>query len=163
MKNKKLAFSEFIEQYNPFGVLDSNKEVMKFETTTDCYRYVIKEIIRLYPRGYIEIPLLIHELTGMPYRECRQFFNDTIRGYYKVDEVELVELWELNDMTESGSTARKRLLHIIDSLHTISETCTNKESYYFALQLLRKDIAEYKRRVYISEGVIRVGDDNMNK
>lgn len=163
MKNNKIAFSDFIEQYNPFGVLDSNKEVMKFGTTTDCYRFVIRTIIRLYPRGYIEIPLLIHELTGMPYRECRQFFNDTIRRNCNVDEVMLVELWELNDMTDSGRTARKRLMRIIESLHEISETCTNKESYYFALQLLRKEISEYKRKVYISEGIIRVGDDNNNQ
>lgn len=67
---KAKNFEELIKKYNPFGVKNDAGECMLFEDYGKAYAHVLKVLKKEYPRGFIDISLLLHGLTHQPLGAC---------------------------------------------------------------------------------------------
>lgn len=116
-------FEDLIMRFNPFGFKQTNGDTCAFKDYGEVYLYTLNTLYQMFPRGYVDIPLWLCEMTRMPLVECRRVVR-TWRSM-GIDREEItVALWD--DCPERNYT----LEHLMRALHTISGTIFS--SSYFA-------------------------------
>ena len=66
-------FEDLIKRLNPFGFKDENGESMTFENYGECYLHALKVLKEQYPRGFIDMPLFIHDNMKVPLKTAAIF------------------------------------------------------------------------------------------
>lgn len=137
-------FADLIERFNPFGFKEKDGRIMSFENYGKVYAYTLERIALTFPRGYIDIPLFIHNETGMPIGDC----EDMTRNMKCIGldrEEYLVEIWE---------PTRERTMffrQLMQGLHLISETPFSESYFQDALRLFDMKLETLKARAYNEE------------
>lgn len=113
----EMTFADYMEQHNPFGMKDSNNEILYFASYESAYAYVMKLLREQHPRGYIDMILFLVEHCGMD-KVCAE---DYWRAMRKVDfdtfESEVILIDWLIPQKE-----KDRVMNILKGLHQITET-----------------------------------------
>lgn len=112
---------ELITKHNPFAIKRKG-EIKYFDNYEDCYLFVFREIIRKYPRGFVDVSLLIHELTG-----CR--LGEAYALVRKITPLLHNELYLYLDFWDFPDSTVKQLETLFRALHTISETSFNVKAW----------------------------------
>lgn len=113
-------FVDMIVKYNPFGLKSQNGEPQFYETRYDNYLDVVKRLKEASPRGFLDVPLFLHENTGMPIDYCQRLVSE---NYKNGIEEEIFVVWD------DGSAGEIWLKRILEMLHSISGTELDKEAY----------------------------------
>ena len=130
-------FADMIERFNPFGFKKSNGESLIFETYLGVYKYTLDKLTAMFPRGYVDLVLFLHEMTGMPANDCKQIVKSW--KSLGVEETMLIEFW-------SASPDRSiQLKRIMQALHSLSGTHFNEA--YFSEAMRELDTEKLKRRL----------------
>ena len=102
-------------------------EAMLFKDVTEAYFYVMVKVLTLFPRGYVDIVLLLCHL----YPQCSSFeigrMKRTVTKTTATDDVELVKVWNAR---ESENFYRQLMV----GLHAVSETKFNNVAFLNALE-----------------------------
>jgi hypothetical protein len=58
----------------PFGIYDVETDtvVKRYDNATEAYKDVMELLVRLYPKGYIDVALFIHERQHVPIRDAER-------------------------------------------------------------------------------------------
>lgn len=117
----KMDLPELITKHNPFAI-KRRGQIKCFENYEDCYLFVFREIIRKYPRGFIDVPLLIHELT-----ECK--LGEAYSLVRKITPLLNNELYLYLDFRDFPESTFRQLSNLFRALHTISETSFDESAW----------------------------------
>lgn len=109
-------FAEHIEQHNPFGIKDEKGNVLYFKTYRENYLYVLKEMRRYCKRGYVEIAVLLHHLSGFDEATCIEIEISGMKLFPILRNVPILIDWERPDATYNQIAA------IIKSFHLLTNT-----------------------------------------
>lgn len=127
----KLDFAALIEQHNPFGIKGSAGNPLFFDDYEEVYSYVLKVVKDMFPRGYIDLVLLINILTHLNTNECYNVFRG-MRGLWGDQAERLIKInWQ---NAQDYNELREGLKILMRSLHVISETPFNDVMFEQAFQ-----------------------------
>lgn len=134
-------FIDLIERFDPFGYKESDGKVRTFEDYGRVYYFTFEQLITMFPRGYIDLPLFVCTQTGMPLPECQRLVKEWKSTGIDSEEY-LIDLW--NDSPERTSF----LKNLLTSLHLISGTTFNVSYFQDALERfnLRNEKISVKER-----------------
>lgn len=130
----KLDLTDFIQKHNPFGVKNEDGEIQYFKTYKEAYLYVFRLLHTHFTRGYVELPLLLHELTQMKSTECTRMMH-LFKSEWGKDEVRLMEY---NFLCEENSFEDLRI--ILRTLHRLSGTQFDEEMMLQARAVFRNQL-----------------------
>ena len=118
---------------NPFGLQMQTGEAMLFKDVTEAYFYVLVKIVTLFPRGYVDIVLLLCHL----YPQCTWFeigrMKRTVTKTTMSDDVELVKVW-------NSEKCEDFFRQLMVGLHALSETKFNNAAFLNALELFKMKV-----------------------
>lgn len=130
----KMDLPELITQHNPFAIKRKG-EIKCFDSYEDCYLFVFREIIRKYPRGFVDVSLLIHELTG-----CR--LGEAYSLVRKITPLLHNELYLYLDFRDFPESTFSQLETLFRALHTISETKFDAKAWLNAFKWFKEFMTE---------------------
>ncbi len=104
-----------LERHNPLLLRDEAGGYLLFETWGRMYVWVLERMLSLFPRGYVDLRLLMHELTGLDMEACDQVVRLSLLGTARRGFVMLH--WQESD------TERYRSLELVMTLlHKVTQT-----------------------------------------
>lgn len=123
MKPKNL--DGLMKKLNPFIMRDERLEPFWFEDYGKCYLATLSFIKERYPRGFIDVPLLLHQLTQYSLSETERMvqemnFIQTDRGIYLLG-------WE-----DKENNPKRKAELLLRSLHQLSETTFSVDFFNWA-------------------------------
>ena len=119
-------------QHNPFAIKVIDGSIKFFATYTDVYLYVLNVLYMGYPRGYVDLILLVSDLTRLKVSDCEQVFRDMRSIWGPTPEKMIVYKWDSTDRAD-----HKGLEEVMKCLHIISGTQFDEEAFAKALDLFR--------------------------
>lgn len=108
-------FEEMIERYNPFGFKDKSGKIGMYVDYGKAYYACMQALYEAFPKGFIDVPLFIHEQTGLPIRDAEGEFGK-MKSYLGDCDIIAVDWFE-----ERGRLIRE-LRPFMQALHLITET-----------------------------------------
>ena len=69
-----------LERHNPLLLRDEAGGYLLFETWGRMYVWVLERMLSLFPRGNVDLRLLMHELTGLDMEACDQVVRLSLLG-----------------------------------------------------------------------------------
>lgn len=121
-------FADLIERFNPFGFKESDGTVRVFENYGKLYYYVMEQLITMFPRGYIDIPLFLEQQMHIPMAECQQLVKE-----YKHTGITQEEY--LINLSIDNAERTAFLRNLLTSMHVISGTNFSEDYFRHALEL----------------------------
>lgn len=77
IKISKLQANQILESCNPLGVQDENGRMRIFKSADACYEYVINRVFHIAPRGWCDIPFILHKMQCISVADavlnCKRF------------------------------------------------------------------------------------------
>lgn len=118
---KASNFEDLIKKYNPFGIKDEKGESMLFENYTHVYKHTLDVISSEFPRGYIDLALLLNKLTQQPFSVCKMFVKKKsfVRNF---GSNMMFDDYVLICTPENGIFPKEKIEALFKALHTLSET-----------------------------------------
>lgn len=118
---KASNFEDLIKKYNPFGIKDEKGESMLFENYSEVYKYTLEVISREFPRGYIDLSILLNKLTQQPFSVCKMFVKKKafLRNF---GSNMLFDDYVLICTPGCGIFEKEKIEALFKALHTLSET-----------------------------------------
>lgn len=112
---KANSLEQVIKEYNPFGFKEENGRIKIFHDYGKVYLYALKKLYESFPKGYIDVPLFMHEQIGMPLSVCVM----TVKKFPYIKTInEGIYFCEPVD----GIWPKEKIEHLMKALHTISQT-----------------------------------------
>lgn len=75
--NKGVMVESMLQKFNPFAFVSSNGDTMIYATTVDAYIAMMMHVYTAFPRGYIEMPLLIKSFyPHLAWKDCCKVTDD---------------------------------------------------------------------------------------
>ena len=90
LKAKNLE--DLVKRLNPFGVKIDNK-LVTFDDYGEAYLYVMKYLHNKFPMGFIDVPMLITEMMGVPFKTGK-LFTDRIIKYSRMENDVILCAWK---------------------------------------------------------------------
>ena len=115
-----------LERHNPLLVRDEAGCYLLFETWGMMYVWVLERMMSLFPRGYVDMRLLLYELTGLDKDVCDGVVRmsrlpDARRGFVMVE-------WA------DGDAQRFRSLELLVTLlHRVTQTLPDRRWLVWAV------------------------------
>lgn len=126
-KYNKGIISQLIQQFNPFGLLNSAGEPQVFHNTSDAYLYVLVKLYVMAPRGFVEMPLFLAELyPHLSFPECKVLTTD----------MQTLGIYERNFVEYETKNGKKFLECLCRALHSLCESKFDSSAFEHAYQLL---------------------------
>ena len=69
---KAKDFEDLLKRVNPFGIRDEKGIAMTFDDYGKCYFFVLCFLYEKYQKGFIDVPLFLHELMGKTLNDARR-------------------------------------------------------------------------------------------
>lgn len=108
-------FEEMIERYNPFGFKDKSGKIGMYPTYKEAYYACLQALYEAFPKGFIDVPLFIHEQTGLPIRDAESEFA-RMKSY--LGDCDIIKV----DWFEERSRLVRELRPFMQAMHLITET-----------------------------------------
>lgn len=122
---------------NPFGLVDTDGGSLNKIDRTEWYVFIFEKIYSLFPRGYVDIVLLLCHL----YPKARPFkiaaMKSEFRNFGIKDDEILIKFWNDKDYMNSFEK-------IIQGLHSIAGTHFDNSCYLQAIQYFRMNIENWE-------------------
>lgn len=125
-------FETLIMQHNPFAIKATDGSIQFFATYSEVYLYVLNVLYIQYPRGYVDLILLVSDLTRLKAGDCEQVFRDMRSIWGATPEKMIVYKWDSTDRAD-----HKGLEEVMKCLHIISGTQFDEEAFAKAMDLFR--------------------------
>lgn len=122
---KAKNFEDLIKRLNPFGFRQENGDSMTFADYGKLYLYTLKRLKSAFPKGYIDLPLFLHDMTKCPLSTAVRFVNKFT--LITTDRGVCLCPWE-----DEKSNPKYTAEMIMRSLHTLSETKFSTDYYNWA-------------------------------
>lgn len=122
---KASGLEELIKKYNPFGFKGSDGEIKMFEDYGKAYLYALEKLHELFPRGYIDVPLFLHMMTGQPLAVCMMFTH-------KSSFLKTVNKGVLICEPVKGVPPKEQYENLMKAMHTLSETQFSQDYFNWA-------------------------------
>lgn len=128
---KAKSFEDLIKRFNPFGIKDEVGNSMVFEDYGEVYKYTISYLREHFPKGFIDVPLMLHQLTKVPLTDAQRFARN-----FKYISLNL-DTWLIEwDCEELNPKYKCELL--MRALHTLSETKFSPDYFNWAWEQAKK-------------------------
>lgn len=125
-------FETLIMQHNPFAVKATDGRIQFFANYCEVYMYVMAVLYRQCPTGYVDMILLISDLTRLKVGNCEQVFHDMRPIWGATPEKMISYNWDSTDKAD-----HKGLEVVMKCLHIISGTQFDEEAFEQALDQFR--------------------------
>ena len=141
----KLSNYEYIvRRHNPFGFIGPNGQPYDFSTYNEAYFHCLIKLFEMFPRGYIDLPLFIHQQMQLNLPDAVRFVK-TLNPMGIKGEIQLLPIW-------AKSKQRDDMLEVLfRAFHTITESTFVKSSFLSALDDFDGQYIDLKDR--ISRGI----------
>ena len=138
---KPRDFVELIESYNPFGLKQPDGDTRIFKDYSEVYLFVMNELYKKFPQGYIDLVVFLHEQTSMPVEVAEEFVREWNK-YGISDSVNLLRL-DVKDVQRDIY-----LRQLMRGMHEISGTLFDEDMFIKALRLfdLRLEYGKSRRQ-----------------
>lgn len=120
LKAKNLE--DLVKRLNPFGVKIDNK-LVTFDDYGEAYLYVMKYLHNKFPMGFIDVPMLITEMMGVPFKTGK-LFTDRIIKYSRMENDVILCAWK-----DPNTNVRYIMELLMRDLHALSETSFSNEEF----------------------------------
>lgn len=121
------SYYELAVSVNPFCVRDEKRKMMVFSDWGECYLYTLKRIKELFPRGCIDVPLLIMELTKSSMFTSKRFFKR-----FKYTETKREMCFIPFGDNEDVNTQKNMIKGLFCDLHSMSGTILSFDYFNYA-------------------------------
>lgn len=125
-------FETLIMQHNPFAVKAMDGRIQFFTNYCEVYEYVLNILYCQYPRGYVDLVLLVSDLTRLKVGDCELVFRDMRSIWGETPERMIAYNWDSTDRTD-----HKGLEEVMKCLHIISGTQFDEEAFAQAMDQFR--------------------------
>lgn len=148
-------FEELMEEHDPFAIKDEKGKIKFFKTYEDVYYFVLMHLFYNNRRGYVDLVLLVSQLTKLTIKESETVVADMHGLWGKEDALIIPMPWikEFEEQTED-------LKNLFKCLHLITETKFNEYDFDSALARARlswiREIAREKMNKKEEEEVVRI-------
>lgn len=138
---KPRDFVDLIERYNPFGLKQPDGDTRIFKDYSEVYLFVMNELYKKFPQGYIDLVVFLHEQTSMPVEVAEEFVREWNK-YGISDSVKLLRL-DVKDVQREIY-----LRQLMRGMHEISGTLFDEDMFIKALRLfdLRLEYGKSRRQ-----------------
>ena len=125
---KPRDFVDLIERYNPFGLKQPDGDTRIFKDYSEVYLFVMNELYKKFPQGYIDLVVFLNEQTSMPVEVAEEFVREWNK-YGISDSVKLLRL-DVKDVQREIY-----LRQLMRGMHEISGTLFDEDMFIKALRL----------------------------
>lgn len=122
---KAKDFEDLVKRVNPFGIRDEKGTAMTFNDYGKCYFFVLCFLYEKYPKGFIDVPLFLHELMG-------NTLNDARRIAKKLPFITTENEIFLCAWIDKVSKPKQQAEMLMRALHTLSDTKFSTDFYNWA-------------------------------
>lgn len=134
---KKCDFETLIEVHNPFAIKSTDGNIKFFANYTEVYLYVLNVLYLQFPRGYVDLILLVNILTNLPVGACEEMFQQMKPLWGESSERMVNYDWDSCCVKNNAA-----VVDIMRCLHVISETPFAPISFDKACDLFRLKLAK---------------------
>lgn len=133
-KNEILSgsnFGELMVLHDPFGIKDEKGNIKFFKSYEECYTFVLQHLFAHNRRGYVDIVLLVSQLSKVKLTECKALV-DCMRGLWGTDDARMIRMpWH-----EDFETDYHDLVMLFKCLHLITESKFDESMFRSAIEKL---------------------------
>lgn len=128
-------FATIMSNHNPFGCKSETGKVQMFQNYERAYWLVLQHLYEHNRKGYVDIVLLIHELTQVNLTAALEVVRP-MRGIWGKDDARVLKMpwFELDDEDISD------LKMLFRCLHTITSTTLDEGMLQTAVNRLKVDL-----------------------
>lgn len=126
-----------IETHNPFGIKSKDGNIKWFANYAEVYFYVLTVLHTSFSRGYLDLILIIAELTNLSLTACEEVFKDMQPLWGKMPEHVVEYKWESDDLKDYHT-----IILLLKCLHLITETKFSEEQFFKALEMFKLKLAK---------------------
>lgn len=120
------TMGDYFNKYNPFFIKDGKNRIQHFKRYDDAYLYVLKAMVELCNRGYVDFSVVVKHLTKLDDDSCIDLMNMAGKSFPAMRMNYILIDWE------HVEKYRSELEIIIKSLHMISDTDFDWASFEYA-------------------------------
>lgn len=125
-------FQGIIEKVNPFGICDENGEPLIFADYARLYYFVLMFAKTRFPKGFIDIPLLLHQLIQISLPDARRLAK---RLPFIKTECEIFLCgWE-----DKESNPKFQAEQLMRALHSLSDTKFSQDFFNWAWEQFARE------------------------
>ena len=125
-------FATIMSNHNPFGCKSESGKVQMFQNYERAYAYVLEHLLEHNRKGYVDIVLLIHELTQVNLTAALEVVRP-MRGIWGKDDARVLKMpW-----FELDNEDIEDLKLLFRCLHTITGTTLDEGMLRIAVNRLR--------------------------
>lgn len=125
-------FGEIMSNHNPFGCKSESGKIQMFQNYERAYWHVLQHLLQHNRKGYVDIVLLIHELTQINLTAALEVAK-TMRGIWGKEDARLLKMpW-----FELDNEDIEDLKLLFRCLHTITGTTLDEGMLRIAVNRLR--------------------------
>lgn len=133
-KSAQEDMTAFLRLHNPFLAKSEDDEILHFKTHKEAYLFVFDILNKKFKRGYIELPLLVYEVTRMNPSVCKRFHY-----LFKSEWGDnVIRLMEYNWLCESNSYEDLRT--VLKTLLVFTGAQFDEEMFLAALATFRNKL-----------------------
>lgn len=124
---------KWIMEYNPFFIKENN-EIKHFANYGEVYLYMLRLIRQHFPRGFVDVPLLMHKATGQPLAVCvtfakkSKFITTTIGGIITFEPTK-------------GTLPKEKYEKLMRAFHALSNTQFSQDYFNDAWSKFLEEIS----------------------
>lgn len=126
-------FAEHLEQHNPFGIKDAKGKILFFNTYRENYLYVLKEMRSYCKRGFVDVAVLLHHLSGFDEATCIEIETTGMKLFRILRNTPILIDWEKPDRYYEVTAA------IMKSYHIVTDTQFDGTLYELAWNDFKKE------------------------
>lgn len=118
------SLETLVKKHNPFFAKEEN-EIQYFKDYGEAYLYALRHLHKLFPRGYIDMPLYLHVTTGQTLLVCE-------REVMKMKMLKTFNNGVVLCEPIDGELPKMKYETIMRSLHSLSQTTFSQDYFNWA-------------------------------
>ena len=130
-----LQAKQVMETCNPLGLLDSNKRLVVYNNPVECYERLLNTMHKEFPRGWIDIPLLMRKTQGLTIANARELCG---RKMFAIIE------WDCEDSKDKADKRFEKLKGVCYRMLKVTGCDFSEDALRKALYEWDKALAEQK-------------------
>ena len=133
---KNCDFETLIEVHNPFAIKSTDGNIKFFANYAEVYLFVLNILHLQFPKGYVDLILLVNILTNLPVGPCEEMFRQ-MRSIWGNNPERMISY----DWDSCCTKDNRAVADIMRCLHVMSETAFDPISFDKACDLFSIKLA----------------------
>lgn len=131
---KASDLGSWIMNFNPFFIKEGNK-IKHFNNYGEVYLYMLRLIRKHFPRGFVDVPLLMHIATGQPLAVCARFAKKS--AFITTTSGGILTLEAIK-----GELPKEKYEKVMRAFHSLSQTNFSQDFFNDAWNTFLQDIGK---------------------